>query len=101
MEERVYTLQCIDLSIIIIIFLADQGTNGLRSLLQFMTALDEIPPLGLPQKIFVEFTEGSQRTFFAETCTFVLRVSTVHKEFREFKEKFLEASQSPTGFACI
>lgn len=59
-----------------------------------MTALDEIPPLGLPQKIFVEFTEGSQRTFFAETCTFVLRVPTVHKEFREFKEKFLEASQN-------
>jgi len=52
-------------------------------------------------KIFLEFTEGSQRTLFAETCTFVLRVPTVHKEFGEFKEKFLEASQNPMGFACI
>ena len=66
-----------------------------------MTGLDDVPPLGLPQKIFVAFSQGTETTFFAETCTLVLRVPTDYTDFADFNEKFLEASKNATGYAGI
>ena len=83
-------------------FLAEEGTCGVNKLLQFMTALDAFLPLGLPQKIAVQFIESSrQATFFAETCALVFRVPTVHTNYDDFKLKFKEACQNRTGFGCI
>ena len=62
----------------------EQGVNGLRKLLHFMTSFEKIPPLGLPSNIDIEFDETCQQSFFAETCTFVLRPRTHGNDFMRF-----------------
>lgn len=71
----------------------------MQKFLHYMTSLDRIPPLGLPHSIDVEFEDSEN--FFAETCTLVLRVPKVHKEFADFKRKFMEACDNSLGFGCI
>ena len=66
-----------------------------------MTSLDRIPPQGLKRKIEVEFPFGTNPTFFAETCGFVLRVPTVHETFEAFEVKFLEATENYLGYGSI
>jgi len=64
-----------------------------------MTGLSQIPPLGLQQPIQLEFTAQSM-SFFAETCTYVLRVPNGHASFDSFMEKIREACDNRLGFAC-
>ena len=77
----------------------EDGSHGLSKLLQFMTGLSQIPPLGLQQPIQLEFTAKSM-SFFAETCTYVLRVPNGHASFDSFMEKIREACDNSLGFAC-
>ena len=66
-----------------------------------MTSLNRIPPLGITGSIEIEFEESDHQWFFAETCTFVLRVPTVHTTFKTFQEKFLEACVNHKGFGSV
>ena len=77
----------------------EEGSHGLSKLLHFMTGLSQIPPLGLKQPIKVEFTAHST-SFFAETCTYVLRVPNGHASFDSFMEKIREACDNRLGFGC-
>ena len=77
---------------------AVDGPAGMKRLLMFMTSLDEIPPLGLKEKIQLEFT--SMPTFFAETCSFVLRVPNCYTTYEAFKKRFDEACEQNVGFGC-
>lgn len=65
-----------------------------------MTGLNRIPPLGLERKIEVEIDDYVS-SFFAETCSFLLRVPTVHETFDLFMFKLLEAVENSTGFAGV
>ena len=77
-----------------------EGSNGLKNLLHFMTGCDSIPPLGLSKKIDLEFVDDSN-SFFAETCTLVLRVPKGHTSFESFMEKIMEARLNPSGFGSV
>ena len=77
--------------------MAEQGSDGLKKLFQYMTGLTRIPPLGLGKKIELEF-DGYASSFFAETCGFVVRVPTLHPNFDSFMDKLLEAAENNTGF---
>ena len=65
-----------------------------------MTSLKKIPPLGLKRKIEVEFCDDNPM-FFAETCTYVLKVPTVHTVFEVFEAKFLEATENYLGYGAV
>ena len=56
-----------------------------------MTSLDRIPPLGLDKKVEV----------FADTCSFFLRVPTMHKGFKEFKAKLFDACDNFLGHGAL
>ena len=81
--------------------LSEQGSAGLEKFFRYMTSLDKVPPLGLSRKVEVEFSNNSNQVFFAETCSMVLKVPTVHKSFEDFQEKFLEACENYIGYGSI
>ena len=66
-----------------------------------MTSLDVIPPLGLEKKIEVEFHDDDNPNFFADTCSFILRIPTVHKEIEDFMKKLSEAGESYLGHGSL
>jgi hypothetical protein len=66
-----------------------------------MTSLDRIPPLGLDKKVEVEFFEDNNPNFFADTCSFFLRVPTMHKGFKEFKAKLFDACDNFLGHGAL
>lgn len=78
----------------------EKGSDGLRKLLHFITGLSTIPPLGLKQQIEVEFHSNS-KSFFAETCVYVLKVPINHDSFEDFMEKVYEACGNSQGFGCV
>ena len=73
----------------------DEG--HLQKLLHFMTGLSKIPPLGMQQKIELDFDSYSH-SFFAETCSYVLRVPTSHETFETFLQRVYEACENCHGF---
>ena len=77
--------------------LSEQGSAGLEKFFR----LDKVPPLGLNRKVEVELSNNSNQVFFAETCSMVLKVPTVHKSFEDFQEKFLEACENYIGYGSI
>ena len=77
------------------------GSTGLDKFLHYMTSLDLIPPLGLERKIEVEFHDDDNPNFFADTCSFVLRIPTVHKKIEDFKKKLFEASENYLGHGSL
>ena len=80
-------------------FFPEKGETGLKQFVHFMTGTDEIPPLGMPQKIEVSFM--NQSNFFAETCMFELKVPTSHEAFQEFNSSFLMACANHKGFGSV
>ena len=72
-----------------------------KSFFRYVTSLDKVPPLDLSRKVEVEFSNNSNQAFFAETCSMVLKVPTVHKSFEDFQEKFLEACENYIGYGSI
>ena len=66
-----------------------------------MTSRDRIPPLGLERKIEVEFYDNSNPTFFADTCSYVLKVPTVHTTIEEFQVKLFDASDNYLGHGSV
>jgi hypothetical protein len=68
-----------------------------------MTCTEEIPPLGMPEKIQVVFVNNSY--LFAETCIhacmFELKVPTTHDVRQDFKAAFMEACANHTRFGAI
>lgn len=81
--------------------LSEQGSAGLDKFFRYVTSLDKVPPLGLSRKVEVEFSNNSNQAFFAETCSMVLKVPTVHKSFEDFQEKLLEACKNYIGYGSI
>ena len=81
--------------------LSEQGSAGLEKFFRYVTSLDKVPPLGLSRKVEVGFSNNSNQAFFAETCSMVLKVPTVHKSFEDFQEKFLEACENYIGYGSI
>jgi hypothetical protein len=63
------------------------------------TCTEEIPPLGMPEKIQVVFVNNSY--LFAETCMFELKVPTAHEVRQDFKAAFMEACANHKGFGAI
>ena len=82
-------------------FFSEQGSAGLEKFFRFTTSLDKIPPLGLSRKVEVEFSNNSNTTFFAETCSCVLKMPTVHGYFEDFQERFLGACNNYLGYGSI
>ena len=81
--------------------LSDMGAKGLKKFLTFLTGLEEVPPLGFSKKIEVRYLKDRTQTLYAETCTMVLKLPTVHTEYSLFKGKFMLAcNEGSLGFAC-
>lgn len=66
-----------------------------------MTGTEEVPPLGMLEKIEAVFVKENQPFFFAETCMFELKVPTVHEVLQDFKAAFMEACANNEGFGSI
>ena len=77
---------------------SEEGEVGLKHWLHYIIGRDDIPPLGIPQKIEVVFYTGDQPSFFAETCLFQLKVPVVHEVLKDFKAAFMEACSNNKGF---
>ena len=69
--------------------------------LQYITSRDRIPPLGLECKIEVDFFDSNNPTFFADTCSYVLRVLRVHTSIDAFQAKLFEASDKYLGLGAL
>ncbi len=82
-------------------YFLDNGSSGLGRFLHYMTSLDRIPPLGLEKKVEIDFCKDNNPNFFADTCSFFLRVPTVHKSIKDFKEKLLEACDNFLGHGAL
>jgi len=67
----------------------DEGDAGMRKVLHFCTARDSIPPLGLDEKVRLDYKFSL--VFFAETCLLALQVPKLHNTFEEFYQQFLIA----------
>lgn len=67
------------------------GAKGLKKFLTFLTGLEEVPPLGFSKKIEVRYLKDRTQTLYAETCTMVLKLPTVHTEYSLFKGQFMLA----------
>ena len=81
--------------------LSDMGAEGLKKFLTFLTGLEEVPPLGFSKKIEVKYLKDRTQTLYAETCTMVLKLPTVHTEYSLFKAQFMLAcNEGSLGFAC-
>ncbi|XP_067046925.1 uncharacterized protein [Acropora muricata] len=79
----------------------DMGAKGLKKFLTFLTGLEEVPPLGFSKKIEVRYLKDRTQTLYAETCTMVLKLPTVHTEYSLFKAQFMLAcNEGSLGFAC-
>ena len=65
-----------------------------------MTGWSEIPPLGLKQKIQVEFHSYS-KYLLAETCAYVLKVPVGHNSLDDFMDAVYEACEHSYGFGCV
>lgn len=79
--------------------LPEQGSAGLENFFRYVTSLDKVPPLGLSRKVEVEFSNNSNQAYFAETCSTVLKVPTLHGSLEDFQETFLEACDRPLVFS--
>ena len=64
-----------------------------------MTCAEEIPPLGMPQKIEVVYV--NQWNFFAETCMYELKVPITHESLDNFKDSFMQACAHNKGFGAV
>ena len=82
-------------------FFSERGSAGLVKPLHYMTSRDRIPLLGLERKIEVEFYDNSNATFFADTCSYVLKVPTVHTTIEEFQVKLFDASDNYLGDGSV
>lgn len=71
----------------------------MQQLVITVTSLDKVPPLGLSRKVEVEFSNNSNQAFFAETCSMVLKVPTLHGSLEVFQETFLEVCDRPLVFS--
>ena len=78
---------------------SDEGKSGLKRLLCYMTCAEEIPPLGMPQKIKVSYVD--QSNFFAETCLFELKIPIAHKSLEDFRDAFQQACAHNKGFGAV
>lgn len=83
------------------VIITEHGSAGLAKFLHYMTSRDRIPPLGLEHKIEVEYFDNSNATFFADTCSFVLKVPTVHTTIEDFQEKLYEACDNYLGHGLV
>lgn len=80
-------------------FVLEQGEVGLKNFLCYMTAAEEIPPLGMPQKIKIIYS--NQSTFFAETCLFELQIPIGCESLEDFKDSFMQACEHNIGFGAV
>lgn len=77
------------------------GAKGLKKFLTFLTGLEEVPPLGFSKKIEIRYLKDRTQTLYAETCTMVLKLPTVHTEYSLFQAQFMLAcNEGSLGFAC-
>ncbi|CAB4005082.1 G2 M phase-specific E3 ubiquitin- ligase-like [Paramuricea clavata] len=77
----------------------DEGEAGLKKFMCYMTCAEEIPPLGMPQKIEVVYV--NQSNFFAETCMYELKVPKTHESLDNFKDSFMQACAHNKGFGAV
>ena len=74
-----------------------------KSFFRYTMSLDKIPPLGLSRKVEVEFSKNSNTTFFAESCSYVLKVPNVHGCFEDFQflRSLQQLSYGSNGYGSI
>ena len=84
-----------------ICYFLEHGSIGLEKLLHYMTSLDRIPPLGLDKNVEVEFLQDENPNFFADTYSLFLRVPTMHKTIKQFKEKLFDACDNYLGHGAL
>lgn len=77
----------------------EQGELGLKNFLCYMTAAEEIPPLGMPEKIKIVYS--NQSTFFAKTCLFELQIPIGYDSLEDFKDSFMQACAHNKGFGAV
>lgn len=68
----------------------DQKEVGMKKVLMFSTGRDSLPPLGLEEKVELEYRGAT--SFFAETCLLKLQVPIAHDTFEEFYKQFVLAA---------
>lgn len=68
----------------------------------YATARNSIPPLGLEDKVKLEYRCDSSPTFFAKTCVINLQLAVVFNTFDDFYKQFIfTLDYGHRGFGCV
>lgn len=72
----------------------------LEDILQFVTGLRKLPPLGLCRPIEISYLPSSRRFIYprAQSCFNVLKLPTFHQDYKEFAEKMDQGIRSSNGY---
>lgn len=86
-------------------FVDGEGLNTLRELHKFISGVESIPPLGLPDRITVKFRHGCQLHCkcrpTASTCDPSITLPVHYSDANDFRESMLSALTEGYGFGFL